>query len=265
MKSAWLLLTSAIALQAFMTDLYAQEFAVVVTPPRIEDRAKPGNLYRNIIEINNTSKKAAKFGIQTADWTLDGTGSAVFTQALAPGSCRPWVGIEAAEIIVKPNGKRRFRFEANIPADVAPGECTFAIMIEGEPQIMGGQVAMPVSGRIGVIVYLAIGDAKSNLQMKKSSVASLQGNVLPVLQFQNQGNKHGRLEGFLDGVDAKGKRIILVPDNSPILIGAIRDIPLYPQPEDKNGAVPIITYPLRIKGRLDSAEQRIDIELTVSK
>ena len=79
MKSAWLLLTSAIALQAFMTDLYAQEFAVVVTPPRIEDRAKPGNLYRNIIEINNTSKKAAKFGIQTADWTLNGTGSAVFT------------------------------------------------------------------------------------------------------------------------------------------------------------------------------------------
>jgi len=60
MKSAWLLLTSAIALQAFMTDVYAQEFAVVVTPPRIEDRAKPGSLSRKIIEINNSSNQASK-------------------------------------------------------------------------------------------------------------------------------------------------------------------------------------------------------------
>jgi fimbrial chaperone protein len=265
MKSTWLVLIYVIALQAAVTNVCAQEFAVSVSPPRIEDRAKPGSLYRNVIEINNASKKAAKFTMQTADWKLDSTGSAVFSQALSPASCRPWVGIEAAEISVKPNGKRRFRFEANIPANAPAGECTFAIMIEGEPQIMGGQVAMPVSGRIGVIVYLAIGDAKSNLQMKKSSVARVQGSELPVLQFHNQGNMHGRLEGFLEGVDARGKRILLVPDNSPILIGAVRDIALHPQPEEKNGAVPNISYPLRIKGRLDSDKQRIDIELTVSK
>ncbi|MGH8500747.1 MAG: hypothetical protein ACRERV_18335, partial [Methylococcales bacterium] len=153
---------------------------------------------------------------------------------------------------------------ANIPAATPVGECTFAIMIEGEPQVLG-QVAMPVSGRIGVIVYLAIGDAAPVLELKKSSIIVLQGQELPVLQFQNKGNMHGRLEGYLNGIDAGGKRVVLIPDNSPILIGATRDIPLYPQPEGKSETVPKISYPLRLKGRLDSAEQRIDIEMTLSK
>ncbi len=265
MKSSWLLFICTIALLMTTSYSHAQEFAVVVTPPRVEDRTKAGSTYRNIIEINNTSKKAAKYTIQTADWSLDAKGSAAFTQDLVPGSCRPWVGIEAAQITVKPNAKRRFRFEVAIPANAPLGECSFAIMIEGEPQILGGQVAIPVSGRIAVIVYLAIGDAAAKLELKKTSVVNLQGQELPVLQFQNKGNMHGRLEGYLDAKDANGKRMVLVPDNGPILIGATRDIALYPQAEDKSQTAQKITYPLRIKGRLDSGAQRIDIDLTLSK
>jgi fimbrial chaperone protein len=266
MKLRYVFVSGTLALVSYISisNSDAQEFAVVVSPPRIEDRAKAGSVYRNIIEINNTSRKAAKYTVQTADWSLDSKGSAVFTQALAPSSCRPWVGIEASQITVKGNGKKRFRFEAAVPANTPAGECTFAIMIEGEPQLLG-QAAVPVSGRIGVIVYLAIGDAASKLELKKSSVVNLQGQELPVLQFQNKGNMHGRLEGYLDGIDAKGKRISLVPDNSPILSGATRDIALYPQPEDKSQAAPKINYPIRIKGRLDSGGQRVDVEMTLSK
>jgi fimbrial chaperone protein len=267
MKLRDVFLTGMLAFVSYISinNGYAQEFAVVVSPPRIEDRAKAGSVYRNVIEINNTSPKAAKYTIQTADWSLDSKGSAVFTQALASSSCRPWVGIEAGQITVKGNGKKRFRFEAAVPANAPAGECTFAIMIEGEPQLLGGQMAIPVSGRIGVIVYLAIGDAASKLELKKTRVMNLQGQELPVLQFQNKGNMHGRLEGYLDGVDAKGKRVSLVPDNSPILSGATRDIALYPQPETKGQAAPKINYPIRIKGRLDSAGQRVDVEMTLSK
>jgi hypothetical protein len=245
--------------------LLAQEFALVVTPPRFEVRTKAGTTYRNVIEINNTSKKTARFKVQTADWTLDEKGSAVFSEKLAPNSCRPWVGIEAADISVKGNGKRRYRFEVKVPPNTKDGECTFAIMIEGEPQIVGGQVAMPVSGRIGVIVYLAIGNAAPSLAITKSSVLTVQGNSIPVLQVKNNGAMHGRLEGYLDGVDAKSQRIVLVPDNSPILVGASRAIALYPQSEDKSLKAPVISYPLRIKGRLDSETQKLDIELTLTK
>lgn len=244
---------------------YSQEFALVVTPPRFEDRATAGSTYRNVIEINNTSQKTARFTVQTADWTLDAQGSAVFSPKLTPNSCRPWVGLEATDISVNGNGKRRYRFEVKVPTTATDGECTFAIMIEGEPQILGGQVAMPVSGRIGVIVYLAIGNATASIKILKNKVANIQGQDLPVLHVQNSGNMHTRLEGFLNAIDAKGKRLVLVPDNSPILIGASRDIPLHPQSEDKNAAPPTIAYPLRVKGRLDAGKQKLDIEMTFTK
>ena len=243
----------------------AQEFAVVVTPPRFEDRAKAGTVYRNVIEINNTSAKAARYTVQTADWTLDAQGAPVFTQALIKDSCRPWVGIEAGEISVKGNGKRRYRFEVAVPPNAPRGECRFAIMIEGEPQRIGGNVPLPVSGRIGVIVYLAIGDAAPALQLLETRSTDVQGQTLPVLRVRNGGDMHARLDGYLAGVDAKGTKIVLVPDNSPILVGVTRDIPLYPQAEDRGSRPPTIVYPLRIKGRLDSGSQRLDIDTTLDR
>ena len=258
-------LALAFASLAQSTPAAAQEFAVVVTPPRFEDRAKAGATYRNIIEINHASAKASRYTVQTADWTLDAQGGPVFSQALSADSCRPWVGIEAGEITVKGNGKRRYRFEVAVPAGTPRGECRFAIMIEGEPQPPRGNVPLPVSGRIGVIVYLAIGDAAPNLDVLETRSTSVQGHTLPVLRVRNVGDMHGRLDGYLAAVDAYGQRIVLVPDNSPILVGATRDIPLYPQAEDSSAQTPTIIYPLRIKGRLDSGSQRLDIETTLNR
>ena len=142
-----MLLAATLALASLSA--VAQEFALVVSPPRFEDRAKPGTTYRNVFELNNTSAKAAKFSVETADWTLDVQGAPVFSQSLAKDSCRPWVGIETNQITVKGNGKRRFRFEVAVPADAPRGECRFAIMIEGEPQPARGNMPLPISGRIG--------------------------------------------------------------------------------------------------------------------
>ncbi|MGH8500434.1 MAG: hypothetical protein ACRERV_16735, partial [Methylococcales bacterium] len=68
MKSRWPFVSSAIAMLLMPATSYAQEFAVAISPPRIEDRAKAGSTYRTIIEINNTSKKVARYTMQTADW-----------------------------------------------------------------------------------------------------------------------------------------------------------------------------------------------------
>lgn len=244
----------------------AQEFAAVVSPPRFEDRVKPGATYRNVIEIANVSAKTARFSLHTADWTLDATGAPVFTQALSADSCRPWVGIEAADISVAGGGKRRYRFEVAVPADAPVGECRFAIMIEGEPQPPREGMPLPMSGRIGVIVYLSIGDAAPSLTILDTRIVEIQGMPLPTLRVHNSGNMHARLEGYLAGIDAKGTKLILVPDNSPILVGAIRDIPLYPQADDQGDtAPPAIVYPLRIRGRLDADRQRLSVETTLSR
>lgn len=244
---------------------WSQEFAAVISPPRFEDRAKPGATYRNLIEITNTSSRPALYTVQTADWTLDAQNAPVFDPALAPGSCRPWVGIEASEITVPANGTRRFRFEVAVPKDAPRGECRFAIMIEGEPQPARGNIPLPISGRIAVVVYLAVGDAQPALEMVSTGVAPFQGRSLPFLRVRNAGDMHARLDGFLAGMDAKGTRVVLVPDNSPILAGVSRDIPLYPQAEQDDAATPDIVFPLRIKGRLDSDQQRLDVDATVAQ
>lgn len=255
----------ALALLCMAAPACAQEFAAVITPPRFEDRAKPGATYRNVIEINNTASRQARYTVQTADWTLDAHGAPLFDQALAPASCRPWVGLEASEIVVPAGGKRRFRFEVAVPGNAPRGECRFAIMIEGEPQPVQGNVPLPVSGRIGVIVYLAVGDAAAALQVVKAGVSPVQGRALPFLQVRNSGDMHARLDGYLAGVDARGTRIVLVPDNSPILVGVTRDIPLYPQAEQEGGTPADIAFPLQIKGRLDSDQQRLEIDATVDQ
>lgn len=243
----------------------AQEFALVVSPPRFEDRAKPGDTYRNVFEMSNVSARAATFSVYTADWAIDAQHSPVFSQTLAPGSCRPWVGIEAREVTIGGSGKRRFRFEVAVPADAPRGECRFAIMIEGEPQPARGDVPLPVSGRIGVIVYLAIGDALPKLSVTEALAADAQGQRLPVLRVRNDGDRHGRLDGFVAGVDAANRRFVLVPDNGPILPGVTRDIPLRPQPPADGTPTPAISFPLRIKGRLDAERQRVDVDATVAQ
>lgn len=260
-RCAWPLLCAML----FAGSASAQGFSALVSPPRFEDAAKAGTTYRNVVEITNASDKRVHFTVKTADWQLDGAGSAVFSETLAPDSCRPWVGIEASEITLAPNAKRRYRFEAAIPANAPVGECRFAIMIEGDPQSAGGNVAVPISGRIGVIVYLTIGNAAARLDVTGNRTQTVEGRQLPVLRVRNAGNAHGRLEGLIDGRDAKGRRFVFTPSNLPILPGETRDIVLNPEGENDTTPAPPIAYPLTLKGRLEWGSQRLDIETTFVK
>ncbi|MGH8076512.1 MAG: hypothetical protein ACREPE_04200 [Lysobacter sp.] len=243
----------------------AQGFSALVTPPRFEDAVKPGTTYRNVVEITNVSDKRAKYTLKTADWELDAAASAVFSDALAPSSCRPWVGIEAPEIIVEPNVKRRYRFEVAVPADAPSGECRFAIMLEGEPEAAKGAVAVPVSGRIGIIVYLTIGDAAAKFDVVGSDVQTVDGRALPVLRLRNSGNAHGRMEGLVDGKDASGRKFTFAPSSLPILAGETRGVLLTPEGDNPAAPAPAIVYPLVLKGRLDWGSQRIDVATTVTQ
>ncbi|MEJ7745717.1 MAG: hypothetical protein WKF61_02975 [Luteimonas sp.] len=243
----------------------AQGFSTLVSPPRFEDTTKPGTTYRNVIEITNVSGTQSHFTLKTADWAIDPQGSAVFADALTPGSCRPWVGIEAPDITIAANAKRRYRFEVVVPPDAPSGECRFAILLEGDPEEVGGDVAMPVAGRIGIIVYLAIGDAAPQLAVTGTQAQAVAGRVVPLLQVRNTGNAHGRLEGLVDGVDSRGRKFVLAPSNQPILPGETRVVTLSPQGDDADTPAPAIAYPLQLKGRLEWGAQRLDIDTVVAQ
>ena len=241
----------------------AQGFSAHVLPPRFEDAAEAGSTYRNVIEIQNTSPEPVRFGVRTADWDLDDEGAISFRFDLAEGSCRTWAALEAREIRLEPEGRKRFRFEVAVPAGTEPRQCRFAIMIEGDPQET--ETGVSVAGRIGVVVYLDIGGAAADLRVLDGRIVALpEQPELPLLTVANKGNAHGRLQGFIDGRDANGRRWTLVPANEPILPGRERGITLFPvgEPEDE---VVSIAYPLRLEGKLDWRAQRVPVDVTVAR
>jgi fimbrial chaperone protein len=229
----------------------AQGFAALVSPPRFELTAKAGDKVRQVMEITNAGGAAAKYKIRTADWTLADDGSVKFDEALGQGSCRPWVAIESKQITVPAGGKNRYRFEVSPPADAPVGECRFAIMIEGDEQAVQtpNGPSFPIAGRLGVIVYVSIGEAQPRLEVAGTKVALVNEVPVPILLVKNSGNAHGRITGFLSGTDASGKKIEFTPSTLPILVGETRAISLVPY-GDKDEVVKV-AFPVTIKGKLE--------------
>lgn len=244
-----------------MQSACAQSFSVIISPPRFEDRAKAGEVYRNVLEISNTDAQPASFTLKTNDWSLNKDGSVSYSDGLDSGSCRQWVALETRQLTVAPNGKKRFRFEVAVPANTPAGECRFAILVEGLPQKpTNSKVPLAVSGRIGVIVYLTIGDAAPKLAVVGAGATVVEGRTVPSIEVKNTGNAHGRMEGFIDGVDNSGKKLTFLPSNLPILAGETRTITLEPQGDEPGVAGPVLQFPVKIKGALDWGRERTPIE-----
>lgn len=250
----------------FLSAQSCQAFSALISPPRIEDPAQSGKVYRNVLTIENVSNQNVSYSVKTNDWTLDDKGGVVFSEELAKDSCRPWVSIEAKQITLGANAKTRYRFEVAVPADAGVRECRFALMVEGDAeQVKGMQV--PMSGRIGVIVYLNLNGATAALTVKSARVQSIQGDLLPVLTIQNTGAAHGRLDGILDATDANGQAVQLTSDNAPILPNSSIDIslrPILPHNAKPNTPYPKLHYPLHLKGALDTLDKPITIDATVA-
>jgi len=244
---------------AFSGLVDAQGFAALVSPPRFELAAKSGKTVRGVIEVSNRSTAPARYLIHTADWSLSPDFSVNFHDDLQEGSCRPWVAIERPEVVVPGAGTMRYRFEVTVPADAPAGECRFAVMIEGaEPSIARSKgLDVPVTGRIGVIVYVTIGEGAADLEILGPGIANLNGRQVPTLRVHNAGSAHGRMSGFLNGTDAKGVSYDFTPSDFPILPHEEREVFLTPSTATDDH--PKLAYPVTVKGTLEWGDHRTEL------
>ncbi len=233
----------------------ADGFAALVSPPRFELSGKSGATLRQVLELTNRSNMPARFRVHTADFTLGPDYGVQFQDELRPDSCRPWVAIERPLVALPAGGTIRYRFEVQVPKDAPAGECRFAIMIEGdEPSVTkAGGLQLPIVGRIGVIVYVTIGDAVPQIEMFGPEVVTLNGQRVPALKIHNAGNAHTRMSGFLTGKDASGKKYDFTPSDLPILPGEVREVVLTPSTSDD--ANPTLSFPVTVQGTLEWADQ----------
>lgn len=245
---------------AFATWAHAQEFAALVSPPRFELATKPGKTLRSVIEVTNRSTSPGHYRIHTADWKYTPDFSVTFADDLLQGSCRPWVAIERPEVEVPGGATLRYRFEVAVPEEAPPGECRFAVMVEGaDPTVtVANGVKVPITGRIGVIVYVAVGGGAPDLEILGPKVAMLNGRQLPAIRMHNGGTAHGRVSGYLTGTDAKGNSYDFTPTDFPILPHEERDVFLTPStPSDDR---PTLTFPVSVKGMLEWAGHKTEFE-----
>lgn len=245
---------------ALASAAHSQGFAALVSPPRFELSTQPGKTLRSVIEISNRSTAPGRYLMHTADWTFSADFTVNFQDDLQPGSCRPWVAIERPEVVVPGGGTLRYRFEVTVPADAPRGECRFAVMIEGaEPSIARSQgLDLPVTGRIGVIVYLTVGDGAPDLEVFGPKVVMLNGQQIPVLSVHNSGSAHGRMSGFLTGKDAKGVEYDFTPSDFPILPHEQRDVFLTPSTATDDH--PKLAFPVTVKGTLEWGNHKTELD-----
>jgi hypothetical protein len=238
----------------------AEDFAAVVSPPRFELAAKAGTQLRQVIEVTNRSPAPTRYRFHTVDFVLGPDYGLTFHDELLPGSCRPWVAIERPLVTLPGGGTIRYRFEVQVPPDTPAGECRFAVMIEAaEPSVTKtGSVQLPIVGRIGVIVYVTVGDAAPRIEIFGPEVVTQNGQRVPALRVHNNGNAHTRMSGFLTGKDASGRTYDFAPSDLPILPGDVRSVVFTPSTPDN--PTPTLTFPVSLKGTLEWSDQKTDLD-----
>lgn len=238
----------------------AQGFAALISPPRFELTAKPGATVRQVLEVSNRSAAPAHYRIHTADFDLTAQYGVTFHENLQPNSCRPWVALERPDVTLPGGGTIRYRFEIAVPKDAPAGECRFGLLVEGADSTVAqaGGVQLPISGRIGVIVYVVIGDAAPTLEVFGPHVITANGKRVPSLRVHNSGNAHGRMSGFLSGKDANGVRYDFTPSDFPILPGEDREV--YFMPSLPNNDSPTLTFPVTVRGTLEWAGGTVPVD-----
>jgi len=238
----------------------AQTFAAMVSPPRFELQAKPGETVRAVFELNNRADIGSEYLLRTADWTLSPDFNVIFADELASGSCRPWVALERPSVLLPAGGTIHYRFEVAVPPDAPASECRFAIMIEGKEASVAkaGSISMPMTGRIGLIVYVTVGGAASNLEITGTRNVKVGGRDLPTLVMRNNGTAHGRVSGFLTGTDADGVKYDFNPSDFPILPGTEADV--YLTPSTSTDDHPTLKFPVRVQGTIEWDQHKLKID-----
>lgn len=237
----------------------AEGFAALVSPPRFELSAKPGTTLRQVLQISNRAGTAAQYRIHTADWTLSPDFAVTFREPLQSDSCRPWVTLERPEATLSGGSTLHYRFEVAVPADAPAGECRFGVLVEGEEPVIAEPVGLrlPLAGRIGVIVYIKVGDAAPSLEIFGPAIRTVNGREIPTLRVHNSGTAHARMSGFLSGQDAKGIRYDFNPSDFPILPGTDADVYLIPSTATDDH--PILAFPVTVNGTVQWGDQKTQL------
>lgn len=246
----------------------AAGFAAAASPSRFLLQGKSGEVISRSVEIQHVGNEATEYVLRSADWTLTEERGLEFFDTLQPGSCRQWLRLERRTVQMAARSKRRLRFEVHVPPEASAGECRFALLVENyeqraTPMITSAPIQLPLTGRLGVVVYVAVGGAQPKLSLLEVKAGEESNERVPVVAVRNDGNAHGRLDGALRGTDASGKSYYFPVSTLPVLPGQTRQLPLIPAEDLQGKRRPKLVFPVKLSGRLDWEQGQFGVDAEV--
>lgn len=143
---------------------------VSISPLTIEVQAKRGQA-QGLITVGNSSNEAFRARVYAEPFTYN-QDAGFQTLASSPNDLRPYLQFSPTELVVPPGVDRRVRFVARFPPNLPDGEYRAVIFTQNLKETFstdGSGNKIGITTRIGVTVYVRIGDVKPELKVENVS------------------------------------------------------------------------------------------------
>lgn len=197
----------------FSVDVFAQEKAgFSVSPPSFELSAKPGDVLKNTIRIENLSSADIHLRVRPQSFTAYGEGGQVaLNEEDTNFSIIKWLKFENDELTIKAKEAGFFNFILEIPLSAEPGSHYGAVVFSTVPSGNLSSSGATVSQEIGSLILVKIpGNVYENVKLLSflpSSKYIKNSNVVLRALLQNDGSVHVKPYGFIVVNNVFGQKI----------------------------------------------------------
>ncbi|MEK7640012.1 MAG: hypothetical protein AAB424_02655 [Patescibacteria group bacterium] len=195
--------------------------AITISPPSIEFTVQPGNQAEFIVKLYNEGAEKQELFMNATTFTSGPEeGIPVYDFSAPKEDIATWVKLDAASIVLEPQGRKEVTVAIDVPADAAPGGHYGVVAFSSNPPTAAGaekpQVA--ISQGIGTLLLVRIeGDVVESAQVSSFSLGGTKLNHLPITfttVFQNTGNIHLKPTGNITITGMSKKVVATLPMNA---------------------------------------------------
>jgi len=201
---------------------------IILSPPKFEFRANPGDTIRGVVKLTNQNENAISMSSSVGDFMAKNeSGSPAFVargdEAVDTAfSLSSWIHVNDGKAIdIGANGKADVPFSIDIPANAEPGGHYGVIFFE--PPAGGGQIG--VTQRLGALVLVQVSgeitesgrldtfgayptDVPGEDIPQYSSQFSFENAPIPfAIRYENTGNVHIKPEGRIEIFNTFGQKV----------------------------------------------------------
>lgn len=218
MKSFFSSLTlafTAILLSSVFSPVFAQEFSLVVSPPRIDVEGKPGDVLQKTVKVtNNSSTQTLTITSLVIDYIVqDDQGTPIKVTESASGRflASPWFTLDNTQYTLAPKETISIIVLITIPEDALPGGHYAGIFFEPSPVKGASETVSYTAPQVGSLFGITVeGDIQYDALIKEFSTSANLFEFGPIdfsAVVENQSDTHIRPLSSIKIKDMFGRQL----------------------------------------------------------